>query len=731
MDPASRAFTWPTGRQLTRDGVAAVVVGLAALSAYVSSASLLFQGPLAVHLPAAIGAALLGGALLALLAAWRGTLPLASAGAVPSMVAVLSAIMAGVAASARPAAVLPTAVAALAIAALAVGLTWWLMGRRGWGGLTRYIPYPVIGGFMGATGWLMAVGGLGVATGRSFSAATLQAWLGGAADARLPVGLAAGVLLWAAGRRFRHPWALPGLLLAGALAIHAGLYGFGLDIAAARAQGWLQPAFTQALPLVPWQPELWAQVQGEVLLQQAGLIVSCVIVATLSLLLTLSSLEVAWETDCDINRDLRALGQGNLLAGLTGGLSGGPSLSRSVLNRSAGAQTRASGVLLALLCAAAIGWGGPVIALIPLPLLGGLLTAQGLEMLKTWLVDSRAKLGRRDYLTVLAMVAVTAVFGFLPAVCLGVLACCVDFAVSQAQFSPVRRLLTRAAWLSTVERAPDQAEWLMRHGAGLQIVELQGVLFFGSVTRLSRQVEALLQQPTPPQQLLFDFSRVRSADSSAAQALARLFKRAGQRGVAVQLCGLGDTQARTLAAAGALVLALPQRPADADAAVAAWDDALLAAPSPEAVPVAADLAARVARQLGAARAARVLALFEPRDLAAGEALFEQGAAADALYLLASGRLAVVVPAAGGAGEVTVRTVLPGSAVGEMGLLRQQARSATVRALVPAQLLRLGADRLAALEAEDPAAAAALFRLLLLQMASRLDQLTTQAHALAR
>lgn len=761
---------WPWKR-LGSDTGAALIVGLAAVSFFVSSAGLMFQGALAPHLPAAIGAALLGGALLTLASVWRGSLPLATAGTAPSTVAVLAAITAGIAAGAPPGAALPTAVAALALTAAATGVTWWLMGRFGWGGFIRYVPYPVIGGFMGATGWLIAAGGLGVATGQAFSGSVVLGWLGGTADARLAAGAGLGVFLWLVGQRYRHPLVLPLLLLGAALAMHAGLAAAGIDLQAARRLGWLQAPFDAALPVWPLQPSLAAAVQWELLLAQSGLMLSCIIMSTLSLLLTSSSLELLWNARADLNRDLRVLGKGNLLAAAAGGLTGSLSLSRSILNRDAGARSRASGVVLALLCLAAMVWGGPVIALVPLPLLGGLLLAQGLDMLKDWLVDSRQHLSRRDHLTVVAVVAVTVVLGFLPAVCLGVLACCVDFAVAQAQFPPVRRLLTRAGWLSSVERPAAQAEWLMRQGGGLQIVELQGVLFFGSATRLSQEIEAVLQAPAAPQHLLFDFRHVRTLDSSAAQALARLFRTAEQQGTHVELSGLHETHTQLLRAAGARVA--PQH-LGIETAVAAWDESMLATREARAAAAgerhdADGIEATLTRQLGPALAARLLPAFETLTLAPGSLLFERGAPSDALYLVASGRLAAVVPAGGepapgvgsgtatragsddpstraseadsgvGSGvtpraapaELTVRIMLPGSMVGEMGLFRQQPRSASVRAVGASVVLKLGAARLAMLEAEDPAAAAALYRLFVLQMASRLDQLTLQAQLASR
>lgn len=717
----------PSASAALHDLTAAAVVSLAAVSFYISAASLLFQGALAPHLPLAIGSALLGGAVLAMAAAWRGSMPLASVGAVPITVPVLAAITASVAAQASPAALLPTAVVTLALTNAAIGAAWWWMGRRGGGDVIRHIPYPVIGGFLGSTGWLVLVGSLGVASGTALHWDRLPAWLAQHADARLATTLALGALLGWCSRRSTHVLVLPGLIVGAALAIHAGLRAAGLDLAAASAQGWLLPPFHQALPAWPGAPALLLAVQWDVVAQQAGLIAAAVIVATIGLLLADTSLEVAWEQRADINRDLRVLGQGNLLSAALGGLSGGVSISRSMLNRAAGATGRGSGVTKAAICLVALGWGGPLFALMPRPVLAAVLFYQGLDTLKTWVVDSRHHLPRRDHLTVLVMVGITAAWGFLPAVCVGVLACCVDLAVSSARLSPVRRMVARSAWPSSVERSAAQVEFLQSVSQGLRIVELQGVLFFGSTTRLVAQIEALLHGGSPPQRLLFDFQHVRWLDTSAAQSLGRLFKQAGRQGVVVELSHLAGTPRRALKVAGCLGAGGPVLRADIDEAVCAWDDTALAGAGAGGLHDAA-LQDWLAESMAPEVAAQVLGHFEPLALDAGAVLFRQGEPADALYLVQSGRLAAVVKIGGQ--ERAVRTINPGGAVGEMGLFRATPRSATVRAELPSTLLGLSAQRLQALEREQPALAAALYRLFLRQLAGRLEQSTAQAHALS-
>jgi sulfate permease, SulP family len=713
----------PLLSRLGRDLAAAVIVSLASVSFYVSAASLMFQGALAPHLPVAIGAALLGAAVLSVFGAVWGSLPLASLGPLPSTVSVQAAIAAAVVAQTAAPAALPTVVASIVITGLAVGGSWWFMGRYRAGDLIRYIPFPVIGGFLGSIGWLMLTGGMGVAIDRNVGLAEVWGAISAQPDARLAVGIALGVLFWWIAHRFKHVLVLPTAIVAAGLTVHAGLWQFGADPAMVRAQGWLLPQFSQTLPVWPWAPHLLGAVDWGVVAQQSGLILSAVIAATVSLLLSGTSLEVAWEERTDLNGDLRVLGKGNLLTAFAGGLTGGVSIHQSILNRDAGAASRGSGLAKAAICLLVMVWGGSLMALLPRPLLGGLLIYLGLGMFKTWIIDSRQRLPISDHLTVLAIVGTTITVGLLPAVFVGVLVCCLEFAVSSARQTPLRRMLTRSAWPSKAERSSAQAEFLQVAGQRLRIVELQGVLFFGSVTLLTRNVEPLLEAQAPPERLLFDFQRVSWVDSSAGQALARLFKLALRHGVRIDISQPSASVRRALEVAGCLTAGGPTVYADIDAAVSEWDELALQRAEVTDITFEAGLADSLP---AGTTVEQVMSHFEPVSLAPGDVLFTQGDVSDALYLVRSGRLLAQVKV--GERELTVRAILAGSVIGEMGLIRAMARSATIRADQASTLLRLHRSQLEAMESLHPQLAAALYRLFLRQMAGRIDQLTAQANA---
>ncbi len=101
---------------------------------------------------------------------------------------------------------------------------------------------------------------------------------------------------------------------------------------------------------------------------------------------------------------------------------------------------------------------------------------------------------------------------------------------------------------------------------------------------------------------------------------------------------------------------------------------------------------------------RLLGRLEDVELADGEDAVRQGDPSDALYLVQDGRLGVWIEASGGAGR-RVRTLHSGEFFGELGLLEQQPRSATVRAEGDVRLLRLPGADFHELVAEHPGFAA--------------------------
>jgi CRP/FNR family cyclic AMP-dependent transcriptional regulator len=122
--------------------------------------------------------------------------------------------------------------------------------------------------------------------------------------------------------------------------------------------------------------------------------------------------------------------------------------------------------------------------------------------------------------------------------------------------------------------------------------------------------------------------------------------------------------------------------------------------------------------LGEAERRTLLATTRVRRFARGETVVHAGDPADSLHLVESGRLAVRVTTAGG-GAVTLNVMGPGDYFGELALLDQRVRTASVVALEPARTRSLHASAFRDLRREHRAAE----DLLLTLLARRVDELS--------
>jgi len=109
--------------------------------------------------------------------------------------------------------------------------------------------------------------------------------------------------------------------------------------------------------------------------------------------------------------------------------------------------------------------------------------------------------------------------------------------------------------------------------------------------------------------------------------------------------------------------------------------------------------------LSDAQRARVLAAAEVVRVPAGAWLFQAGDPGDALYVVRHGRLEVVQ------GDTVIRVLGSGAALGELALLAEGVRSASVRARRETEVLRVSREQFAELLAGDAAFAVALTRTL--------------------
>jgi SulP family sulfate permease len=687
--------------------------------AYASSfASLIFGGALAPVASMGVMISLVGSCTALLALSWMSSFPFALGGPDSNPSAILSisvaTIAADIIATEGPggSALLPTVFMFLFVSAFLCGLLLYLVGRRKWGRYVRYIPHPVVGGFLAGTGFLLVAGAWKMLFGHGFLATTAED-LAGVSPLAWGLAVAVALTLIVALRYSRHFLVIPGVIIAAVVVFHAVRAGCGLTMTEAREAGLL------LAPLSPgeWHHPLaepWSLVRWDLILAHGNDFAAMSMVVLVTILLNANSLDLATGRDADFDRELKALGVANVASGLFGGLVAVNSFNRSLLNYRAGATSPWSARICAAIVLGITLLAPGAVAVLPRPVLTGLVLYLGLSLLINWLWDARRELPTADYLTVVAILGMVALLGIVPGVVLGIILASLSFVVSFSRNSVVRQRFTAATRRSNVERMPADQAWLSANGDRLQGYVLSGHLFFGTASSLLDEIREALGRANA-EFLVVDFWQVRGLDASAVIVMRKLVRLTDQLKVGLVFTGLGERLEARLRACG-----LPPEKtnatlfADLDRGLEWAEEQLLTGARPkvtlgEALGIHADAEAKH----------RVEEYFAELVVPAGAALFVKGTPSDSMFLLLAGRVSVHLRMGEGNFSKRLRSYGPGTIVGEMGFYDRAPRSADVTADMNSRLARVDVESLARLERESPELAAQIHRFVIGTLAARL------------
>lgn len=433
----------------------------------------------------------------------------------------------------------------IAIATILAGIVFYCLGYFRLGNFVRYLPFPVVAGFLGGTGWLLLKAGVDVSLGELV---TEGYWHLGAIIRWLPA-LSLAVLIWWLGSRITSPLLLPGLVLAAIVAFHQLMPLFGQSGADVAAGGWMFTALLPADGDAPGQDlglSSIASIEWSLILTHSSGLLLLVMGSIISMMLNNSGFELQVNDDFDVNRDLRVTGLANMAGGLCGGWPGYMSPASSWINARQHQQLPFTGFLVAVGIAATIWFALPLLAQVPLFVLGAVVAYIGLLFLVDWVINSYRRLTRVEYLIVLAIVGVIAVFGLAQGVILGLLLAVALFVVTFSRLDVVRHQLTGEHARSRVKRSAAQREHLHATGPATRLFQLQGYLFFGTANRL---VESVKQTTVAGEcrYILLDFERVSGFDSTAISSFLKLYRHAAKIHASLLFVSLDDATQQLLA----------------------------------------------------------------------------------------------------------------------------------------------------------------------------------------
>lgn len=716
----------PSSQQLVGSISAGLIAGIRTILGSAGMVVLVMPNALSGGIGPALEVILIGGAVLGAAVALLSSYPGAVAQVQDGPAVILGVMATALAASLRgkipPELVVLMVLAAVNLAAFAAGLVFYGLGVFRLGALMRFIPYPVIGGFLAGSGLLILMGSVPVLTGSSLSALSLPGLTQPIEAARWLPGLAFGLLLVVILRRYSHPLLVPGLLLGAVLFYHLGLAAAGIAIPEAQVAGLLLGPFPDhaGLGLPAWlklPAEAWPQ-----LLRQLPTFAAIVLVSVVALLLNASGLELATRGDLDINRELRAAGIANMASGLLGGAVGFHALSASLLGFRMGANSRLIGLIAAAMCLAALLAGTSLLAYMPKAILGGLLFSMGTGLLIEWLYDGWRSLPRQDFAIVALIVAVIGSVGIIAGVSVGVAVATAIFVLSYSRVRVIRQELSGAEYRSNVDRSPAALAVLKEQGSAIRIIKLEGFIFFGTAYSVLTKIQQMIATPGPRplRFLVLDFRDVPASDSSAMLAFSKIRTSCERSGCRLILTRMNPAIRAQFRQAGiddgaSNVMVFD----DLDVALEHCEEEILAPSGGMAGREDFPIWDRIARVLppGAALST-FMAYLEPRSYRPGEYLVEQGGPPDNILFIEKGRVTVWLKRPDGR-SMRLRSMTVGTMIGEIGMYLNQPRNASAIADEETQAHVLSAAKLREMEARDPQLASALHHAIVSLLAERL------------
>jgi SulP family sulfate permease len=503
-------------RERLIDVFAGAVCSTLSIAYCLSYAALIFTGPLEHQLSYGVAVTFLSAAVAGSIVALFSSLPFAIAGPDSSAVVIFAAMVTTVVrrliAQGNQDLLAPV-VTAMSLATVLTGLLLCALGFTRAGRAIRFVPYPVIGGFLGATGWLIITGAIQVVTDQKPTLSNIEAFLNVSVMAKFAAALAVALMLHVLLRRSKSPFILPGILLGTVAVAHLVVVAAGSSVSAAQASGWMFPAQSEAALAVPWKPATLANFPWASLPSIAGDIVAIMFVTVITLLLNTTGIEIATRTEADIERDLKSLGLANLLTAAFGGYASCTSLSRSTLARLAGATGRLSGLTVAAIFVALLVVGPGFLGYVPKYVLGGVLFFLGAGLVYQWLVESSQRLLLVEYLSLVGIAVLIINWGFVAGVLIGVMIGCATFALSASRVNVIKFSFDGSEFHSSLDRSPRELSLLAANGPEIQGMALQSYLFFGSANRLYQHVKTLLERQLKCRFLIFDFRLVTGIDS--------------------------------------------------------------------------------------------------------------------------------------------------------------------------------------------------------------------------
>lgn len=426
---------------------------------------------------------------------------------------------------------------------------------------------------------------------------------------------------------------------------------------------------------------------------------------TLSVLLSIDTLKTCVIVDTltrsrhNSNRELIGQGLGNLATAIIGGAPGAGAMGPTMVNINSGGKTRLSSLLEGAFVLAAFLLLGSLIGWVPLAALAGILIVVGFRMVD-WhsfhLLKQRST--ALDFTVSAAVVAVALKYNLVAAAGAGLALAVALFVREQMQGSVIRRRFYGNELYSKQFRLPDERAALEEHGAETAICQLQGSLFFGTTDQLYSELEPDFKKC---RYVILDMQRVTGVDFTGAHMLELIEGVLGERGGKLLFSNLPDrmpTGQDLQAYFDEVGLVRPTRHIrlfeTLDEALEWAEDSLLEVHGfhQEITEKPLDLAEiELTREFDAEAIAALRGLAVEKSFDPGQTIFKRKDEGDEIYLIRRGMVRIILPLKSGKHH-HVATFARGNFFGDIAFLAAQKRTADAVVTAPTDLYLLSRKR---------------------------------------
>lgn len=397
------------------------------------------------------------------------------------------------------------------------GIFLFIAGKFNLGKLARFIPYPVIGGFLAGTGYLIIKAAASFMIGFTINFENLPLLFSTQALIKILPGIIIALIMFYLSKTTHRLLVVPLLLLCSICVFYIGLWALNISYEAASKIGIVMQLNPEEHFNIFTSWPMITKLDYLLIIEHKWTIFSIIFITSVALLLNLSSLELIIKDDIDLDKELRLAGIGNIVSGFLGGVIGYQMLGPSALNHTLGLKSRIPTLIVIVMSFMILFWGYDFLRFFPVPIIGAYLLFIGLNFLQNFLYDSWVKLQLNEYLIVLCILMITIFKGLLSAIAFGTIAAVFIFILNYAKVKNIRSITTGEHHRSNVERSPIEEELLRHEGKRICVYRLNGYLFFGSVYNLYLNVKGYTHEIRNDHAgfIIFDFKDVQGMDSSA------------------------------------------------------------------------------------------------------------------------------------------------------------------------------------------------------------------------